>query len=139
MDLIEKSLQIALEAYKGQTDKAGETYILHPLRLMSQMDTKEEMAVALLHDVVEDSDYSGSDLLDEGIPEPVVAAVEYLTKNDGESYDEFTDRVLDNELATKVKIADIEDNMNILRLDSIGEKDLKRVAKYHKAWNKLKN
>ena len=137
MDLIEQSLQIALEAYRGQTDKAGETYILHPLRLMAQMDTKEEMAVALLHDVIEDSKYTAEMLVDEGIPEEVVEAVEYLTKKEGESYEEFTNRVVDNKLAAKIKKADIEDNMNILRLESLSEKDLQRVAKYHKAWHSI--
>ena len=137
MDLIEQSLQIALEAYRGQTDKAGETYILHPLRLMAQMDTKEEMAVALLHDVIEDSKYTAEMLVDEGIPEEVVEAVEYLTKQEGENYEQFTNRVVNNKLAAKIKKADIEDNMNILRLETVREKDLQRVAKYHKAWQSI--
>jgi len=137
MDLIEQSLQIALDAYRGQTDKAGETYILHPLRLMARMDTKEEMAVALLHDVVEDSEYTSQMLKDKGISEDVVEAVVYLTKRDGESYEDFTERVLENNLAAKIKKADIEDNLNILRLEKVDEKDLKRVAKYHKAWHSI--
>ena len=137
MDLIEESLEIALDAYQGQTDKAGETYILHPLRLMSKMDSKEEMSVALLHDVVEDSDYTLQHLREKSIPAKVVEAVEYLTKKEGENYEDFTERVKSNKLAAKVKKADIEDNMNILRLDNIREKDLKRVAKYHKAWHSI--
>jgi (p)ppGpp synthase/HD superfamily hydrolase len=137
MDLIEKSLEIALKAYRGQTDKAGETYILHPLRLMAKMDTKEEMAVALLHDVVEDSEYTAQKLANEGIPEDVVKAVEYLTKQDGESYEDFTKRVLENNLAAKIKKADIEDNLNVLRLKELSEKDLQRIAKYHNAWHSI--
>lgn len=138
MDVIEKSLQIALKAYAGQRDKAGKAYILHPIRIMLQMDSDYEMAVALLHDVVEDSDCSGNDLLAEGIPPDVVDAVLALSKRDGETYDQFIDRVAGNALAVKVKLADIEDNINVLRLDSVGDKDLERVAKYHKAWKKLK-
>ena len=137
MDLIEKSLEIALKAYSGQKDKAGRTYILHPLRIMSRMDTEEEMAVALLHDVIEDSDFTAEDLLSEGIPSGVVDAVRLLTKLHGESYDEFVDRVVVNPLARKIKIADIEDNINVLRLESVGDKDFQRVAKYHRAWRRL--
>ena len=137
MDIIEKSLEIALKAYSGQKDKAGKTYILHPLRLMAKMVTEEEMSVALLHDVIEDSAYTADDLLNEGIPSNVVDAVKLLSKVDGEDYDQFIDRVLTNDLASKVKKADIEDNINVLRLDSVSEKDLSRVAKYHAAWKKL--
>ena len=138
MDIIEKSLQIALKAYAGQKDKAGETYILHPLRIMAKMETNEEKSVALLHDVIEDSDFSAQDLLNEGIPSNVVDAVQALTKDEGEDYDFFIERVLKNKLASKIKAADIEDNINILRLKSINEKDLQRIAKYHKAWSSLR-
>ncbi|VAW69978.1 Guanosine-3',5'-bis(diphosphate) 3'-pyrophosphohydrolase / GTP pyrophosphokinase, (p)ppGpp synthetase II [hydrothermal vent metagenome] len=138
-NLIEKSLQIALNAYAGQKDKAGKAYILHPLRLMAEMQTEEEMSVALLHDVIEDSDYTAQDLLGMGIPENIVKAVQLLSKVDGESYDDFIDRVLKNKLALKIKKADIEDNINVLRLNSLESKDLERVAKYHRAWQKLNN
>lgn len=137
MNIIEKSLEIALKAYAGQTDKAGKTYILHPLRLMAKMQTEKEMSVALLHDVIEDSKYTAEDLLKNGIPADVVNAVQYLTKNKGESYDLFINRVLENKLAAKIKQADIEDNINILRLNSVTEKDLERIAKYHKAWHRI--
>ena len=137
MNIIEKSLEIALKAYAGQTDKAGKTYILHPLRLMAKMETDEEMCVALLHDVIEDSDFTAEDLIENGIPANVVNAVQYLTKSTGESYDVFIERVLENKLAAKIKLVDIEDNINILRLTTVTQKDLDRVAKYHKAWHKL--
>lgn len=138
MDLIELSLEIALSAYKGQKDKAGETYILHPLRIMAKMGSKEEKSVALLHDVIEDSEYCASDLINKGVPKNVVDAVLALTKTKGESYELFIERVLKNSLASKIKVADIEDNINVLRLKSLNDKDLERIAKYHKAWNKLK-
>ncbi|MDN3640868.1 GTP pyrophosphokinase [Simiduia curdlanivorans] len=137
MDIIEKSLEIALKAYSGQKDKAGKTYILHPLRIMSKMESEYEMSAALLHDVIEDSDYTAENLLAEGIPREVVEAVQLLSKIEGETYDQFIDRIVGNSLASKIKLADIEDNINLLRLDSVGEKDLERVAKYHKAWKKL--
>lgn len=139
MSIIEKSLTIALKAHAGQQDKAGKSYVLHPLRIMAQMETEYEMAVALLHDVIEDSAYTSDDLLQAGIPAEVVEAVQILSKVDGEDYDQFVIRVMRNPLATKVKIADIEDNINLLRLERVGEKDLERVAKYHSAWKTLQS
>ena len=137
MNTLEKSLQIAVEAYAGQKDKAGKTYILHPLRIMAKMSTEEEMAVALLHDVIEDSDITEQDLLNEGIPQNIVDAVVLLTKAHGENYADFINKLASNKLAAKVKKADIEDNINVLRLDSLGNSDLARVKKYHKAWKSL--
>lgn len=138
MNLIEKSLQIALNAYSGKKDKAGETYILHPLRVMGKLNTLEEKVVAILHDVIEDSDYTADDLLSEEIPKHIVEAVISLTRNSDESYSEFIERVSLNALARSVKIADIEDNLNILRLKTIQEKDLKRLEKYYRAHIVLK-
>ena len=137
MNLIEKSLDIALSSHKGQKDKAGETYILHPLRVMSKMETEKEMSVAILHDVIEDSEMTSEDLLQSGIPEIIVDALICLTKNRNESYEEFIDRICLNDLARKIKIADIQDNINILRLTEVADKDLDRVVKYHKAWRKF--
>jgi (p)ppGpp synthase/HD superfamily hydrolase len=82
MKLIETSLQIALQAYAGKTDKAGREYILHPLRVMAKMKTDLEMSAALLHDVIEDSDITAEQLLAESIPAEVVEAVRYLSKNE---------------------------------------------------------
>jgi len=137
MNIIEKSLEIALKAYAGQKDKAGKTYILHPLRIMSKMDSEEEMSVALLHDVIEDSDITKDDLIKEGIPIHVAEAVNALTKGTNETYEAFIERIKDNKLASKIKKYDIEDNINILRLKSVSETDLKRIAKYHNAWHIL--
>lgn len=137
MNLIETSLQIALRAYAGKTDKAGREYILHPLRVMSKMNSDLERSAALLHDVIEDSDITAEQLLAEGIPAEVVEAVRYLTKNEGEEYMQFVARAKQNTLAAKVKIADIEDNIDVLRLASLDEADLARVRKYHAAWRFL--
>jgi len=138
MKLIETSLQIALRAYGGKTDKAGREYILHPLRVMAKMETDPERAAALLHDVIEDSDITAEDLLTEGIPPEVVAAVQFLTKKENEEYQDFVARAKQNKIAAKVKIADIEDNIDVLRLTSLDEHDLDRIKKYHSAWQFLK-
>lgn len=137
MNLIEKSLEIALQAHAGQTDKAGRPYILHPLRIMARMVTTEELSVALLHDVLEDSEWTVEALLQAGIPQTVVDAVQCLTKVPGEDYEQFIQRVRSNPLASKIKQADIEDNIDVLRLDSLAEEDIERVKKYHAAWNVL--
>ncbi len=137
MSLIEQSLAIALRAYAGKTDKAGHAYILHPLRLMAKMSNETEMSVALLHDVIEDSDITAAQLLTEGIPEQVVTAVLCLSKQRNETYQDFVLRAKQNPLARKVKLADIEDNINVLRLTVLTDKDLARVVKYHAAWHEL--
>ena len=139
MNLIETSLHIALRAYAGKTDKAGREYILHPLRVMAKMKTELEMSAALLHDVIEDSEITADQLLAEGIPAEVVEAVQYLSRNENEEYPEFVARTKKNTLAAKVKIADIEDNIDVLRLTSLDEYDLARITKYHSAWRFLKD
>jgi (p)ppGpp synthase/HD superfamily hydrolase len=137
MELIEKSLHIALRAYAGKTDKAGREYILHPLRVMAKMKNDLEMSAALLHDVIEDSDITAEQLLAEGIPAEVVEAIQYLSKNENENYQDFVARAKKNKIAAKVKIADIEDNIDVLRLSSLDENDLARIKKYHSAWRLL--
>lgn len=138
MSLIETALAIALEAYAGKTDKAGKPYILHPLRLMAKMTGEEAMAAAMLHDVIEDSEITADDLRQRGMPEGVVWAVKCLTRNDGESYADFIERVRQNPFAVAIKLADIEDNLNVLRLNTLTDADLRRVEKYHRAWHRLK-
>lgn len=137
MHLIEKSIEIALKAHTGKTDKAGAPYILHPLRLMARMETDAARAAALLHDVIEDSAVTAADLLAAGIPQAVVDAVVALTRAEDETYEAFIGRVMDNRLAVAVKKVDIADNLNVLRLPSLSESDLARVARYHRAWTKL--
>ena len=139
MNLIETSLRLALRAYSGKTDKAGREYILHPLRVMAKMETDEERSAALLHDVIEDSPITAEELLAEGIPSDVVEAVQALTKEEGEDYMAFVVRAKQNPIAAKVKLADIEDNIDVLRLASVDDSDLERVRKYHAAWHSLKD
>jgi (p)ppGpp synthase/HD superfamily hydrolase len=135
--IIEKALEIALLAHKGQVDKAGKPYILHPLRIMAKMDTEEEMAIALLHDAIEDGGEEISTLIFATMPHSVDSAIRYLTHYD-EPYEEYIGFISENELARKVKLADLEDNMNILRLKVVTEKDLIRLTKYHTAWQTLR-
>jgi (p)ppGpp synthase/HD superfamily hydrolase len=139
MTSLEKAIKIALTAHQGQKDKAGAPYILHPLRLMQQMQDETEQIVAVLHDVTEDSRYSLESIRKEGFSKKIIAALECLTRDDGEPYESYIDRVKLNPLAKKVKLADLKDNMNITRLSNINEKDIERLRKYHLAWVKLIN
>jgi (p)ppGpp synthase/HD superfamily hydrolase len=104
---------------------------------MAKMSNDAEMSVALLHDVIEDSEITAAQLLAEGIPSEVVTAVLCLTKQSGETYQDFVLRAKQNPLARKVKLADIEDNINVLRIAKLTETDLARVVKYHAAWHEL--
>ena len=135
---LEDAISIAAEAHRGQRDKAGAVYLLHPLRLMLRMDSEAAMMAAVLHDVVEDSDWTLERLRERGFPEEVVEAVACLTHRDGESYEEFVERLKPNPLARRVKIADLEDNLNVLRVGQLGPKDFQRLEKYHRAWRALK-
>lgn len=133
--LLEKCIALALEAHKGQKDRAGLPYILHPLHLMSQMDTEEEMMTAVLHDVVEDTDYTLADLRELGLPESVLRAVSLLTHDKEEiSYEGYVQRLKSDPVARKVKMADLRHNMDIRRLTAIQEKDAVRFEKYRKAY-----
>jgi GTP pyrophosphokinase len=134
---LERAIEIAVEAYAGQTDKAGATYIRHPLRLMERMDSEIERVVAVLHDVVEDSEYTLAEIEQEFDGE-VRAAVDALTKRDGEDYlDDFIPRAAENDIARTVKRADIEDNMDLTRLSELDEHILDKQAVYHQALNQL--
>jgi (p)ppGpp synthase/HD superfamily hydrolase len=135
---VEDAVAIAAQAHRGQRDKAGAPYLLHPLRMMLRMDTEAAMMAAVLHDVVEDTEWTLDRLREEGIPEEVLEAVDRLTHRDGESYEEFVERVRTNPTARQVKIADLEDNMNIRRINQLGASDLERLEKYHRAWRVLR-
>jgi (p)ppGpp synthase/HD superfamily hydrolase len=138
---LEKAIAIALQAHEGATDKTGQAYILHPLRLMMQMDSEEEQITAVLHDVVEDSTITLEDLADAGFSKNVLEALALLTHDKGlVSYADYIVGISENPLARKVKIADLEHNMDIRRLQApLSEADLERLSKYRRAWEVLAN
>lgn len=133
MNKYELALKIATEAHKGQVDKAGVPYINHPLTVASLVDTEEEKIVALLHDTIEDTNITEQDLIDYGFPNEIVEAVKLLTHNKNVPYMDYVAKIKDNELARKVKIADLTHNSDLSRLKEITEKDKKRYEKYQKA------
>jgi len=131
--MLNKAIEIAAIAHTGQVDKAGAPYILHPLRVMLTRDNELERICAVLHDVVEDTEITFEDLRKQGFSEEVIVVLDCLTKRNGESYDDFIRRVLKNETACQVKLADIEDNMDLTRIENPSEKDRERIRKYEKA------
>jgi (p)ppGpp synthase/HD superfamily hydrolase len=138
ISLLEKAIAIAAQAHRGQKRKDGSPYILHPLRMMLRLETEPERTVAVLHDVVEDTPWTIDDLRREGFPEDILQALDCVTRRNGESYEAFVDRAALNPVARRVKLADLEDNMNVRELPEVTPKDTERLAKYLKAWQRLR-
>jgi (p)ppGpp synthase/HD superfamily hydrolase len=138
-ELLSKAIVIATNGHYGQFDKGGMPYILHPLRVMSFLKTTDEelQAIAVLHDVVEDTDVTYTYLRLEAMSERVIEGVKALTKVPGETLDEYKARVFANKDAMQVKICDLRHNTDIRRLKGVTEKDIARMAKYHQFYMEL--
>jgi (p)ppGpp synthase/HD superfamily hydrolase len=138
VNLLAKAIAIAAKAHENQEDRAGKPYILHPVRVMMQMKTPDEQMVAILHDVVEDTDWTIDRLRQEGFPEYILDAIAAVTRGDKEMYRDFIERLSSNTLAVKVKLGDLKDNMDVTRLKEMETRDAEMLLKrYHPAWIKL--
>lgn len=138
MPTIEDAIIWATEVHRGQVDKAGNPYILHPLRVMLRMTTPAARFVAILHDTIEDSDHTLDDLRALGYDETIIAAVDALTRRADESYEAFIQRIKPNPLARQVKLGDLLDNMDLRRANPVvTDKDAERLARYQRAWIEL--
>ena len=137
--LLGKAIEIATKAHSGQYDKGGKPYILHPLRLMTQLLFDTELAmIAVMHDVVEDGDYTLEDLRNEGFSERVLAALALLTHDSKDDYLKvYIPRIAGNYDSLRVKRKDLKDNSDITRLKGIRPKDIARVEKYFIAYTYL--
>jgi (p)ppGpp synthase/HD superfamily hydrolase len=131
------ALTISRQAHLGQKDKSGEDYVKHPIRVAEKCQSPNAKVVALLHDTIEDTGVSADYLRSEGFPEEIIDGVLSVTKRDGESYEDFVCRAAENPLGREVKIADLEDNMDIRRLKELTEDDVARLRKYLHAWQYL--
>jgi len=133
MATIEKALQIAAKAHEGQKDKEGLPYILHPLRAMMSVQGEEAQIVAILHDVIEDTSVTADDLRHAGFGEKIVAAMLCVTHRKDEPYADYVVRCKANEVARRVKLADLTDNSRldrtILRPQRF-DADVARIRKY---------
>ena len=133
---VEAAKALATRAHSGQTDKAGLPYITHPERVAGRLDTPEEQVVGWLHDTVEDTEVTLTDISSQFGPE-TTAAVDAISRREGETWSEYLDRVQANPVAKAVKISDLIDNSNLGRIPVVTMKDVKRQAKYNKALEKL--
>ncbi len=136
--LLAQAISIATQAHEGQVDKSGMPYIGHVMRVMEAGRTMDEKIVGVLHDIVEDTDWTFERLAREGFPAHIMDAIRSLTKtSEDEPYDDFIERVRTNPLAVRIKINDLADNMDIRRLATITDKDVARLNKYLKAYHTL--
>jgi (p)ppGpp synthase/HD superfamily hydrolase len=139
MATLEDAIGLAAKHHSGVRDRGGQPYVLHPLRLMMKMETEAERMVAVLHDLVEDTPVTLASLRSQGFPDEVVVAIDCLTRRQDETYAQFIERIRPNALASRVKLADLEDNMNVLRLPVVTAEDGSRLTKYRAAWSRLKD
>lgn len=137
--LTKKALSLCFEAHKNQLDKTGLPYVFHPFHLAEQMTDELSTVCALLHDVVEDTEYSFTDLKEMGFPDEVIEILKLLTHTDGTEYMTYIKSLSKNPIARKVKLLDLNHNSDLTRLDTVTEKDLERTKKYKKATAFLEN
>ncbi|MDO5292980.1 MAG: HD domain-containing protein [bacterium] len=130
---IRMAMNIAYKAHDNQIDKAGYPYIQHPILVASKMTDEDSTIVALLHDVVEDTPITLAELAESGFNTDIIEAVGLLTKTPKQDYIKYIRRIKKNEIARKVKIEDLRHNMDLTRLDTVTERDLRRVEKYRRA------
>lgn len=128
-----KALKLCFEAHKAQLDKSGMPYVFHPFHLAEQMKDETTTVVALLHDVVEDTDYTFNDLIAMGFDGAIIEAIELMTHEEGVPYMDYVEKIKSNPIAREVKLADLRHNSDLSRLDAPTEKDKMRVEKYRKA------
>ena len=138
--MLDKMLVIATNAHHGQFDRGGNPYILHPLKVMHYLksDDEELMCMALGHDVIEDTKVTYAELREAGISERVIKGIRALTKQPGQTYEEYKDGVFANIDAMRVKMADLRHNTDIRRLKGVTQKDLDRIEKYHRFYVEIK-
>ena len=120
-EVFETALEIAVKAHKGQVDKNGMAYILHPMAVAAQLDTLELKTIAILHDTIEDTDVTAEYLLEKGIPKQIVETVQLLSKPEDEEYESYLRRVKENPLAKAVKLADLAHNTSPERATGLNE------------------
>ncbi|GHT11205.1 hypothetical protein AGMMS50239_05890 [Bacteroidia bacterium] len=139
MSTLARAIEIAVNAHKGQKDKSGADYILHPLRVMQRGKTKTEKICGVLHDIVEDTNWTFETLKKEGFSKEIIDVLRCVTKeSENEDYEHFINRISKNSVAVQVKINDLLDNLDLTRFKQLDEWDLKRCNKYLKAYWKLK-
>jgi (p)ppGpp synthase/HD superfamily hydrolase len=138
-EMLNKMLVLATNAHAGQYDKGGNPYILHPLKVMHYLRSEDEelQCIALGHDIIEDTEVDYCNLREEGFTDRIINGIQSLTRISGETYEEYMEKVKANKDAVKVKMADLRHNSDIRRLKGVTDKDVARIAKYHKFYLEL--
>ncbi len=137
MPTLEDAIALAARAHAGQCDRYGAPYILHPLRVMLRCADETARIVAVLHDVLEDTPLTLDDLRAQGYPSAVLEALDLLTRRAGEPYAEYIERLASHPLARRIKLADLEDNMDMRRITVWEPDTAARLERYHRAWQRL--
>jgi guanosine-3',5'-bis(diphosphate) 3'-pyrophosphohydrolase len=138
--MLNKMLVLATNAHAGQFDKAGKPYILHCLKVMHYLKSEDEelMCIALGHDIIEDTKVTYVELWSQGFSSRIIEGIRALTKQRGQTYDEYKHQVFASRDAMRVKMCDLRHNSDIRRLKGITEKDVARIAKYHQFYLEIK-
>jgi (p)ppGpp synthase/HD superfamily hydrolase len=140
-EMLSAAIHIATNAHHGQFDKGGNPYILHPFAVMGLLEVEDEelQCMALLHDVVEDTKITYNELREAGMSDRVIEGVKILTKQRGQSYEEYKELVFSSRDAMIVKMADLTHNTDIRRLKGVSQKDIERMTKYHVFFLEIKS
>ena len=137
-DKTKKAMKLCYEAHKNQVDKSGLPYVFHPAHVAEQMTDEATTIVALLHDVVEDTDYTLEDLAAEGFEKEILEAVALMTHEDDVPYLDYVAKLKNNPIARAVKLADLAHNSDLSRISEVDDETRKRLEKYKKATALLK-
>lgn len=133
--LLGSAISIAAKAFKDKLDKSGEPYILHCLRVMNKQTTNIRQIIAVLHDLVEDTNWDYEDLRIKGFGDAIIIPLRLLTHDPTvKTYEDYIADISTNDDARAIKMADLEDNSLITRLKGLTKADFARIEKYHKAY-----
>lgn len=140
MATLDRAISIAAQAFEGKFDKGGQPYILHCLHVMNRVKRygDQAMIAAVLHDLIEDTDWTAERLLEEGFDKQTVSLIVLLTHIDSEDYQDYIMRISNSKIAREIKMADLRHNSDIHRMKGLREKDFERLEKYHKAYSYLR-
>ena len=136
--LLETAIRLAAKVHRGQLDRFGKPYVLHVMRVMMGGEDFDEQVLGALHDVLERSDLTMSDLEKKGFSPRILKALDHITRRADETYEQYIDRVVEDNLAIRVKINDLADKMDLRHVDQLDDSDLKRYNKQLIAYHRMK-
>ncbi len=135
--MLTEAIILAAQAHEGQLDKGGHPYIFHPLRLMLQLESEKDQIIAILHDVIEDTDWTLDKLREKGFSEEIVSVIDCLSRREEEDYEEYIDRLMLDSTACRIKLLDLRDNLDLTRIRGDSADARERVKKYQRAQKRI--